>query len=69
MFSGIGGAEILIVLLAILVLFGSKRIPDVARMLGKATREVRRAVDQIKDEIDKGTGPDRPAGPDKRRPG
>ena len=55
MFNGVGGAEILLVLLVVLVLFGSKRIPDLARTLGKASREVKKAVNQVRDEIDKTT--------------
>ncbi|MFH1312847.1 MAG: twin-arginine translocase TatA/TatE family subunit [Candidatus Eisenbacteria bacterium] len=60
MFSGIGGSEVLLVVLVVLMLFGSKRIPEFARAMGKATREVRKAVRQIKDEIDKGTSIDPP---------
>ena len=60
MFSGIGGSEILLVVLVILVLFGSKRIPEFARALGKATREIRKAVGQIRSEIDRSTSIDPP---------
>jgi sec-independent protein translocase protein TatA len=60
MFSGIGGSEILLVVLVVLILFGSKRIPEFARALGKATREIRKAVSQIRDEIDKSTSIDPP---------
>ena len=52
MFSGIGGSEILLVLLVVLILFGSKRIPEFARAMGKTTREVRKALNQIRDEVD-----------------
>jgi sec-independent protein translocase protein TatA len=52
MFSGIGGSEVLLVILMVLILFGSKRIPDFARAMGKAMREVRKAVNQIRDEVD-----------------
>jgi sec-independent protein translocase protein TatA len=69
MFNGIGGTEILLVVLVVLVLFGSKRIPDLARTLGKASREVRKAVNQVKAEIDKAGDIDRPAGPDEKKPG
>ena len=60
MFSGIGGSEILLVVLGVLILFGSKRIPEFARVLGKATREVRKAVQQIRDEIDVSSSIDPP---------
>ena len=49
--NSIGGGEVLIVLLAILVLFGSKSLPDFARTLGKGLNEVKKATDEIKREI------------------
>ena len=69
MFNGIGGTEILLVVLVVLILFGSKRIPDLARTLGKASREVRKADNQVKAEIDKTGDIDPPAGPDPNKPG
>jgi sec-independent protein translocase protein TatA len=70
MFSGIGGSEILVVVLVVLILFGSKRIPDLARALGKATREARKAVNQVRDEIERSDSVDEgPPGPDPNRPG
>lgn len=47
----ISGGEILIVGLVVLLLFGAKSIPDVARMLGKGMNEFRRASDEIKREL------------------
>lgn len=47
----IGGQEIIIILVFVLLLFGSKKIPDFAHMLGKGMREFRRATDEIKKEI------------------
>jgi sec-independent protein translocase protein TatA len=47
----LGGGEILVVLLFVLLLFGSNKIPEAARMLGKGLREFRRATDEIKREI------------------
>ncbi len=51
----IGGQEIIIVLVFVLLLFGSKKIPDFAQMMGKGMREFRRATDEIKREINNGT--------------
>lgn len=51
----IGGQEIIIVLVFVLLLFGSKKIPDFAQMMGKGMREFRRATDEIKREINEGT--------------
>jgi sec-independent protein translocase protein TatA len=50
-----GGSEILLILLVALLLFGSDKIPDIARMLGKGLREFHKATDDIKKEISDGT--------------
>ena len=47
----IGGPEIIIVLLFIVIFFGSKKIPELAKGLGKAMREVKDASNDIKKEI------------------
>lgn len=47
----IGGPEIVFVFLIILLLFGSKRIPEFAKMMGKGMREFRKATEDIKREI------------------
>ncbi len=49
MLTGIGFSEILIILLIALVVVGPEKIPDVARMLGKGVREVRRASNMFRD--------------------
>jgi len=48
---GVSGGEFIIVILVVLMLFGSKKIPDFARMLGKGMNEFRRATDEIKREF------------------
>lgn len=45
--GGIGWSELIIVLSLVLLLFGSKRIPDLARALGKAKREFKKAQQDI----------------------
>ena len=47
----IGGPEIIVVLLFIIMFFGSKKIPELAKGLGKAMREVKNASNDIKKEI------------------
>jgi len=54
MFGGFGGMEVLIVLLVILLFFGAKRIPELARGIGQGINEFRKASDEIKKEIEKG---------------
>ncbi|WP_066631695.1 Sec-independent protein translocase subunit TatA/TatB [Labilibacter marinus] len=50
-----GGGEIFIVLIAVLLLFGANKIPELARMLGKGMNEFKRATDDIKREFKEGT--------------
>ena len=47
----IGGPEIIVVLIFIVIFFGSKKIPELAKGLGKAIREVRDASNEIRQEI------------------
>ncbi|REL24300.1 twin-arginine translocase TatA/TatE family subunit [Rhodohalobacter sp. SW132] len=49
-----GGFEIVIIVMIILLLFGAKRIPELARGIGQGIQEFRKASDDIKKEIDKG---------------
>ena len=44
---GIGFQELLVVLLIVLILFGAKRVPDLAKGLGTALREFRKAAKDI----------------------
>ncbi|MCD6013902.1 MAG: twin-arginine translocation protein TatA/E family subunit [Flavipsychrobacter sp.] len=46
--------ELMILLLIIVVLFGGKKIPELARGLGKGIREFNEAKDGIKSEIENG---------------
>lgn len=68
MFGGVGGSEVLLVVLLVLVLFGSKRMPELARGLGKIMREIRKATNQIKREIENPTPPEPPAPPEDGAP-
>lgn len=47
--------EIFVIFLAIVILFGPKKIPQIARELGQGLRKMRGAVDDIKQEILKET--------------
>lgn len=50
----IGGAELLILLVIILLLFGAKRIPEIGRSLGSGIREFRKSTSGDYKEEDKG---------------
>ena len=52
---GIGGGEIFLIVLVVLIFFGADKIPEVARGLGKAMREFKRATDDIKEEFTRST--------------
>lgn len=51
--GNIGTAEILVILLIVLLVFGAKRIPELARSLGKASREFKDARDGVMTELEK----------------
>ena len=53
-----GTWEIILIVLVVLVFFGAKRIPELARGIGKGIREFKDATKGIKDEIDEGTKKD-----------
>jgi sec-independent protein translocase protein TatA len=58
MIFGLGGTELVLILLVVLLLFGAKKIPELARGLGSGIREFKDASREIKREID---APDRNA--------
>ena len=45
------GVTILVVLVVLLLLFGGKKLPELARGLGKARREFKKASEEIEDEV------------------
>ncbi|WP_330443742.1 Sec-independent protein translocase subunit TatA/TatB [Flavobacterium sp. C4GT6] len=52
---GIGGGELFFVILVVLMLFGSDKIPEIARSLGKGMKQLKNATNEIKSEINKNT--------------
>ncbi len=46
-----GGWEMVVIAIVILLLFGAKKFPELARGLGQGIRDVKGAVDGVKDEI------------------
>ena len=48
---GIGGEELIVIGLLVLVIFGPSKLPQMARDLGRFVNEARRSVDEFKDEL------------------
>ncbi len=53
MFGNLGGGEILVILIFVLIFFGPKKIPEIAQGLGKGIREFRKATKEIQEVVEK----------------
>lgn len=49
---GLGPTELIVIFLLIIVLFGAKRLPELARSLGSSIKEFKHATQGLKDEFD-----------------
>lgn len=65
MLGGIGAQELLLILLIILLLFGAKKIPEIARGLGKSVAEFKKGARDLEDEI-KRDEPEKRKSPEKK---
>ncbi|MCS6822798.1 MAG: twin-arginine translocase TatA/TatE family subunit [Cytophagaceae bacterium] len=54
LFLGMGPQELFLIVLVLLLLFGAKKIPELARGMGRGIREFKDATKEIKDEVNKG---------------
>jgi sec-independent protein translocase protein TatA len=62
--TNLAGPDLLIILLIVLVLFGAKKLPELARGMGQAVKEFQKAKDEFNDELHKaGNNPPTPAAP------
>ncbi len=52
-FMNVGGQELILILLIVLVLFGAKKLPELAKGMGQAIREFQKAKDEFSDELHK----------------
>ncbi len=59
----LGFGEILVILFIVLLLFGAKRLPELARGLGQGLREFKKATNEIQNEIKSAGDQDEPAKP------
>jgi sec-independent protein translocase protein TatA len=56
LFLNLGGGEIVMILFVILLMFGGKGIPNIAKALGKGIREFKDATNGIQKDIQQSTG-------------
>ena len=51
MFGNLGAGEIILILLVVLILFGAKKIPELAKGLGKGMSEFKKGLKEVENEI------------------
>ena len=67
-FMNLAGPDLIVILLIILVLFGAKKLPELARGMGSAIKEFQKAKDEFTDELHTAGKTDVAAKPDVRTP-
>ena len=53
MFGNLGAGEIILIVLVILLLFGAKKIPELAQGLGKGMKEFKKSLKDVEEEVKK----------------
>jgi sec-independent protein translocase protein TatA len=66
MFAMLNGWEVVAILAVVLILFGAKRLPELARGLGQGIREFKKSSREIQDEIQQAIDVDAPPPPPRR---
>jgi sec-independent protein translocase protein TatA len=51
MFGNLGTGEIILIVLVVLILFGAKKIPELAQGIGKGMREFKKSLKDVEDDI------------------
>ncbi len=70
MFGRISGWELIVILVILLLLFGARKLPDLARSIGESTKELRKGFQEKPEEDTSGDPPDPPPGrTDRKDPG
>ena len=68
-FMNLAGPDLIVILLIVLVLFGAKKLPELARGMGQAVKEFQKAKDEFNDELHKaGKSDSQVAKPDVKPP-
>ncbi|MBM3832987.1 MAG: twin-arginine translocase TatA/TatE family subunit [Verrucomicrobia bacterium] len=68
MFAWLNGWEILLILAAILILFGAKKLPELARGLGQGIREFKKSTREVQEELESAIDMDAPPPTPKKLP-
>jgi len=63
----ISGGELMVILLFVLLFFGAKGIPDIARTMGRTMRQLRDASNEVQREINRGANEVRQAATEHQR--
>ncbi len=63
----LGGWEIVLILAVVLILFGAKKLPELAKGLGQGIKEFKKATREVTDEINNAVNDDRPYTPPPNR--
>ena len=50
---GLGGPEVAVIFLIALIVFGPKKLPELARSIGRGISELKRASEEMKEQIDR----------------
>jgi sec-independent protein translocase protein TatA len=53
--GNIGGSEVILIVLIIILFFGAKKIPEIAKGLGEGIRQFRKAAHEVQSEDEKET--------------
>jgi len=51
MFGNLGSTEILLIALVVLLFFGAKRLPDIAKGIGKGIKDFKKEISSVTDNI------------------
>jgi sec-independent protein translocase protein TatA len=66
--EGIGGSEVLLIMFLVLILFGSDKLPGLARGMGKTIREFKKAASGVEEEFRKAMEEEPPKPPARTSP-
>ena len=66
LFAWLNGPEIIVILAVVLILFGAKKLPELAKGLGQGIKEFKKSSREIQDEINQSIDIDAPPPPPRR---